>query len=188
MSCDCPICMDTIMGDKNKVITECGHCFHTSCLMTSVAHNGFGCPYCRTAMAEEQNDEESEYGSDNEEDDEEEELFDDYALRGFRFLMGEEDEEDIAQEQYEQQLEEAHEEHADATENNHRMDYPSPAFVTEKLTERGVTMEDLVKLILNQHDAYCMPERQQEALERLDGEIYGKVRIIIGGYNPAENV
>jgi hypothetical protein len=49
---DCPICMEQIESfTKNCVTTECGHCFHTSCLMTSVAHNGFGCPYCRTAMA-----------------------------------------------------------------------------------------------------------------------------------------
>ena len=49
---ECPICMECILDTKNKVTTECGHCFHTNCLMTSVAHNGFGCPYCRTAMAE----------------------------------------------------------------------------------------------------------------------------------------
>ena len=133
-------------------------------------------------MAEEQNDEESEY------DDEEEEIdepYDDYVLRGFRFLMGEEDEEDIAQEQYEQQMEEAAEERANDHELNQEP-MPSAAYVTEKLTERGVRMEDLVKLILEQHDAYNMPERELEALQRLDGEIYGKVRIILGAYNPNE--
>ena len=50
---ECPICMDCIESTTNNcVTTECGHCFHTNCLMKSVAHNGFGCPYCRTAMAE----------------------------------------------------------------------------------------------------------------------------------------
>ena len=68
---DCPICLDTVEGTKNQTITDCGHCFHTSCLMTSVAHNGFGCPFCRTKMAEEVADEESDY------DDEEEEMDDD---------------------------------------------------------------------------------------------------------------
>ena len=97
---DCPICMDVIEGNNNRVTTECGHCFHTSCLMTSVAHNGFGCPYCRSKMAEEQEqEEESEYGSEYEEENEEEE-YHDYALRGLRFftnnLNGEQhDEEDI---------------------------------------------------------------------------------------------
>ena len=185
MSCECPICMELITGDINKVITECGHCFHTSCLMTSVAHNGFGCPYCRTAMAEEQNDEESEYDDDEEEEDLSNVPYDYYVLRGFRFLMGVADEEDIAQEQYEQQIEEAAEERA----NDHELDQepmPSAAYVTEKLTERGVRMEDLVKLLLEQHDAYNMPESELEALERLDGEIYGKVRIILGAYDPNE--
>jgi len=184
MSCECPICMEVITGDKNKVITECGHCFHTNCLMTSVVHNGFGCPYCRTAMAEEPNEEQSEY-DDEEEEEEVDEPFDDFALRGFRFLMGVEDEEDIADEQYEEQLVEAAEERA----NDHELDQepmPSAEYVTEKLIERGVRMEDLVKLILEQHDAYNMPERELEALERLDGEIYGKVRIILGAYNPNE--
>ena len=50
---ECPICLCDIDGPNNKVVTECGHTFHCSCLMQNVAHNGFGCPYCRTAMAEE---------------------------------------------------------------------------------------------------------------------------------------
>jgi hypothetical protein len=50
---ECPICMDAIDPNKNRVTTECGHTFHCSCLMTNVSHNGFACPYCRTAMAEE---------------------------------------------------------------------------------------------------------------------------------------
>ena len=57
---ECPICMDQIEEGKNRITTECGHCFHASCLMTNVAHNGFGCPYCRTAMAEEVEDEEED--------------------------------------------------------------------------------------------------------------------------------
>ena len=183
MSFECPICMDPINGEKNKVTTECGHCFHTNCLMTSIAHNGFGCPYCRTAMAEEPEEEESVYSDDD--DDDFVEPYDDYALRGFRFLMCEErDEEDDIQEQYEQQLEEAADEHA----NDHELNMepmPSAAYVAEKLTERGVTMEDLVKVALWQHDGYNMPESNNDAIERLDGEIYGKLRIIIGGFNPA---
>ena len=69
----CPICMDDIVNNVNCVTTECGHCFHASCLMTNVAHNGFGCPYCRTVMAEDQedSDDDTEYNvvSDDGEDD-----------------------------------------------------------------------------------------------------------------------
>ena len=100
---ECPICMDVLSGTKNIVTTECGHCFHTNCLMTSVAHNGFGCPYCRTEMAaapEESDDDDSEWGSYDEDDDE---LYGDHSLRGARWLFqranGEEvdDEEDSTQ-------------------------------------------------------------------------------------------
>jgi hypothetical protein len=133
-------------------------------------------------MAEEPEEDESVYS--DEDDDDFVEPYDDYALRGFRFLMCEEhDEEDVIQEQYEQQLEEAAEEHA----NDHELamePMPSAAYVSEKLTERGVTMEDLVKVALWQHDGYNMLERDNDAMERLDGEIYGKLRIIIGGFNP----
>ena len=49
---ECPICMETICNNKNIVVTECGHTFHTSCLMKNIAVNGFDCPMCRHSMAE----------------------------------------------------------------------------------------------------------------------------------------
>ena len=67
---DCPICMDPIDGNKNSVVTECGHKFHCSCLMKNSCHNGFDCPMCRSAMVEDMEEEE-------EEDDEEEDYDDD---------------------------------------------------------------------------------------------------------------
>ena len=48
---DCPICMDNIKSCINCTITECGHIFHTRCLMKNILYNGLGCPYCRTQMA-----------------------------------------------------------------------------------------------------------------------------------------
>jgi len=50
---ECPICLISFEPESqiNKVTTECGHTFHCSCLMKNVAHNGFGCPYCRNVMA-----------------------------------------------------------------------------------------------------------------------------------------
>jgi len=38
------------IGDKNQVVTDCGHIFHASCLMQHVSYNGYGCPYCRKNM------------------------------------------------------------------------------------------------------------------------------------------
>ena len=44
---DCPICLTVVNGDTNKVITDCGHTFHCTCLMQNVSANGFACPCCR---------------------------------------------------------------------------------------------------------------------------------------------
>jgi len=129
---ECPICMEIIDFNKNCVTTECGHCFHTNCLMTSVAHNGFGCPYCRTAMAEEIKDEEEEEDEEeHEEDDEEEEdMFNDNSLRGFRFFMNNISGEPHEQEEYE----------------------------------------------------------DDEVLARIEGTVFGKMRIIISNFRPGEGL
>lgn len=183
---DCPICMDLIDDNKNCVTTECGHTFHANCLMTSVAHNGFGCPYCRTVMAQVPNDEDEddEYDEDEDdeydEDDEGHEEVHDHLLRGLRFFMnnlvGEKhDEQDIEEEEVYIQYQENTEPEAPL---------PTASFITQKLIQQGVTMEDLVKSLLLNHEEY---ESQYEQLDRADGEIFGKMRIIISNYTP-ENV
>ncbi len=70
---ECPICMDNIDSKANTVITECGHSFHCSCLMKNTVHNGFGCPYCRTTMAEEpefseEDDDEDDFDDENDDE------------------------------------------------------------------------------------------------------------------------
>ena len=92
---ECPICMDDICLNVNCVTTECGHQFHTSCLMQNVAHNGFGCPYCRNKLAEdieeeEYSDDETDFDEEeeDEEEDEEEPVGDnEMALHGMRQLF-----------------------------------------------------------------------------------------------------
>lgn len=178
---ECPICMEPIEMTKNCLTTECGHCFHTSCLMTSVAHNGFGCPYCRTKMAEEVVDEDSEY------DDEEEiyEQYDDYVLRGLRFfnnnLNGEEhDQEDLDDES--EDTEDTEEEDEDTEEEDEEDTRPPPvSYVAQKLTEQGVTSEDLLKAILCSVNNY---ERDYEDFERVENEIFGRVQTILNNYTP----
>jgi hypothetical protein len=56
---DCPICLTTINGDNNKVITECGHSFHCICLMQNVSVNGFACPCCRCDIKDNKIDKET---------------------------------------------------------------------------------------------------------------------------------
>lgn len=86
---ECPICLEMILANVNCVTTDCGHSFHTSCLMKNTAVNGYDCPYCRTQMAESPEEEDdddldSDSDSDSEYDAEEEE---DYILMGFRWFF-----------------------------------------------------------------------------------------------------
>ena len=172
---DCPICMDSITSATNRVTTECGHCFHTSCLMANVAHNGFGCPYCRTEMAEEP--EESTIVTDDfGETVDDFEPFDDNALRGLRLFMDniegvEHAQADITAEDEEEEGEEEEE------------DKPTPAFIAARLVEQGVTMEDLVKVLLLDHDEY---ESQFPDFEHNEGVQFGRLRIIISNYTPEQ--
>ena len=177
---ECPICMDCILDTKNRVTTECGHCFHTNCLMTSVAHNGFGCPYCRTAMTVEikdEDDDEDDWGSIDSEDED-----DDRALRGFRFMFNMLAAEPNAQEDELEEDEDDEEEEATAAaeDEGHDGDRPSPDYITQKLSEQGVTMAQLVKVMLTSHDEYS----NEESFDRIDDKIYGKLRIIISNYRP----
>jgi hypothetical protein len=176
-SCDCPICMDEIKGKVNIVTTECGHCFHTNCLMACVAHNGFGCPFCRTKMAVEPEDEKESVWED-ERDEEEEEEHEDHALRGFRFFFERVTgvqvtlTEDVEDEEIHIRFENEEEEE----------ELPSPAFITKKLLDQGVTMEQLVTALLTSHDEYA----ENVEMYRTDGVIYGKIRVLISNYDGEE--
>ena len=98
---ECPICLCDIEGQLNQVTTECGHTFHCSCLMQNVAHNGFDCPYCRTAMAQyvQDSDSDDDYSSrgndynDNSDDDDDDSVsvagpgLEAHLLRGMRWMF-----------------------------------------------------------------------------------------------------
>ena len=179
---ECPICMDAIdiEVNKNYITTECGHCFHANCLMKNVARNGFGCPSCRTTMAERTHDDEDD---DEDDDYEADEIYDDDTLRGLRFftnnLLGNNHvEDDIdAELDYQEELLESTEEEQDET-------IPTTQFVSDKLRQQGITYEQLVSLILlHGHEEY-----ESETLERLDGQIFGKMRIIVSNYTREQAV
>jgi hypothetical protein len=171
---DCPICMDTIEGLNNRVMTECGHTFHCSCLMTNIAHNGFGCPYCRTEMAEEP---EEDLDEDEEDEDEEETIFDDDVLTSFRMFQQQVNGDEVEEEPVEdwETVDENEEEQTDAQ-------HPDSAYVTKKLIERGITFEDLVKNILFQEHSEL--ESIYNDHERRSNEIYGQFRAVISQYRP----
>ena len=180
---ECPICMDDIFQDRNCITTECGHCFHASCLMTNISHRGFGCPYCRREMAKEP-EEDLEDEEDLDEDDSEYEDYDedtapdDYALRGLRFFMNrlegvEDDAEDIEEEAnvmpdlYDQQGN-------IVTENDLPQDAPSTQMILQQLLTK-FTQEDLVIALLENHSEYC----DSEFISNRSGEVFGKIRHII---------
>lgn len=121
---ECPICMEIIDLCKNCSTTECGHKFHSNCLMRSIAFNGFGCPYCRFEMVEEiddSEDEEDEEGEDREDGDED----------------GEEGDDDEDDEDYEGEDDE-----------NENQPLPSFELIQKKFIDKGITYESLVKTIM----------------------------------------
>ena len=160
------------MNAKNCVVTDCGHAFHTKCLMTSVAHNGFGCPYCRTSMTDQaplEEEEESidestvveEYEEEREEDADYGEILDDYCLRGMRWMFQSAAGEPID----------------DFEEDENEL--LTPGEIALKLVASGVTMEQLVSAMLMDHDEYFNQRMFRESYQRISRQVYDKVRRMI---------
>jgi hypothetical protein len=114
--------MEIIDLCKNCATTECGHKFHSNCLMKSIAFNGFGCPYCRFEMVEEIDDSEDEEREDGDEEGEDVEDDDD------------DDEED--------------EDYDGEDDENENQPLPSFELIQKKFIEKGITYESLVKTIM----------------------------------------
>ena len=173
---ECPICMENIDSVCNRVVTECGHAFHCSCLMKNAAHNGFGCPYCRTVMAEQ-----PEESDDEDSDDEEETVFDEDALTSFRMFH---------QRINEEEVEEQEEDDDDwgTVDSEVEVDgevlvsaMPDSVYVAEKLLGRGITFEDLVKdALYNAHSNWG----DFDEYERRSSEVYGQFRAVITQFSP----
>jgi hypothetical protein len=131
-------------------------------------------------MAEEpEEDEESLYSEEEEEDDQE--IFDQSALRGFRFFWNNihGDEHDENDEADEQAIEDWAREESDEPDVN----VPTTDFVAQKLREQGVTFEQLVHMMCNlDHEEFT----QDEQAERFSNELFGKIRVIVSNYSPDE--
>ena len=129
---ECPICMEIIDLCKNCATTECGHKFHSNCLMKSIAFNGFGCPYCRFEMVEEIDYSEDEYDEEGEEGEEGE-------------AEAEQGEDDDNDDDNDDEDDEDYEGQHDENENQ-----PLPSFelIQKKFIDKGITYESLVKTIM----------------------------------------
>jgi hypothetical protein len=178
---DCPICFDVI-GEKNNIVTECGHQFHASCLMTNITRNGFGCPCCRTVMAETDTmsatevDDDTEIDYDDEEDDDEEDdEDDDDALRGFRLFANriegiENDQEDLVAEfQY--------------NESTSDVIVPTIQEFTAVLRAQGVTYEQLVANAMMDLDEYTKNNHLMASLDDETNDLWEKMRTYINNYS-----
>lgn len=49
---ECVICLECVNPEKNCCVTDCGHKFHTNCLLKNCERNNFNCPMCRHTMVE----------------------------------------------------------------------------------------------------------------------------------------
>lgn len=170
---ECPICYEEIDLEKNCITTECGHRFHCKCLLQNAATNGFACPMCRSTMAEEPelSDDEDDYEEYSDDEDEEGD-YNDNALTSFRMfhqqLAGEDVEEEeipLVEEPLAQDLE------AEVK--------PNAAYIAAKLVSQGLTMEDMVKCLLVEHEEY---EPDIETNDSCSNRMFGKFRQIISNY------
>jgi hypothetical protein len=126
---------------------------------------------CREKMAEEPEDEDDEDEDEESVWTDEDESIEDDALTSFRMfhqrLNGEEVEDEPAPQD---EAEEAEEE---------AVPRPTAAQIAAKLVEQGVTIEDLVKCLLVEHEEY---DPELETNDRKSGEMFGQFRIIISNY------
>lgn len=141
---ECPICMEKIEANVNQVITECGHTFHCKCLMQNITHNGYGCPYCRTKMAEEVEEEEEEEEEDDEEDEDDwteysEEGLEDHVFTSFRMFFQQLNGEEVEEEE--------EDDYSYVTEVEREI-RPNAEYITSYLLEKGINMVDVLKNLL----------------------------------------
>ena len=199
---DCPICMDPLSETINRVVTECGHAFHTMCLMKSVATNGFACPCCRSTMAEipMDSDDESEWenSDDFETDDDEEENDEDnagfYGMRRMFAFETDDDEEENDEDNAgfygmrrmfavaEYRLEDN--EMVEMMLELEERPIPPVDYIVKELENRGFTTTDFVKNILLDHAEY---EDDLEDFTNISDNIFGQLRIIISNYTKPES-
>jgi hypothetical protein len=150
---DCPICFDDIDVNKNSVVTECGHKFHASCLLRSIAHGNFDCPCCRFELAEKP--EESDDGYDEEDDDEDE--IEDEIMQSMRWMFPRAEGEELE--------EEFEEEEEEVTPN------VPLSYIMENLTTMDYNFEDMVRILLNDFLDNDQDERSIGILENVSGLI-----------------
>ena len=160
MTAECPICYIPIEYNTNCVVTECGHKFHCSCLMTHCSTNGFSCPYCRAKTATnntDYDDDNSNYQSTIESEDDDdttnldecmcEDCVEYNILKCFRMFYQRIEGEEV-EEEYHNPIDE--EDNEETEEDN--IEYPSIEYIFEKLIIRGYDHNKLLHYILMDYE------------------------------------
>jgi hypothetical protein len=163
--------MEKIEKNKNNLTTDCGHTFHTSCLLTNIAKNGFGCPYCRTLLAEKESDDESlptlidaeEYNWETEVNQIDLTETDAALAWNAEITPLLENVERREVETLDADLPDTH-------------TIPTPREIVTKLQERGITMYHFVQAFLKDFVSYGNDE---ETFMRVDDELYEHINEII---------
>jgi hypothetical protein len=191
---ECSICMDDMYITQNYTKTDCGHCFHTTCLMSNVSHNGFNCPNCRTKMSNEHSesyeteDEDSVYENeyiyshqDYLQTQQENTIIhytnQDYIMRGLRFFNNNID---GIQHNYNDLVDEVdYIRECDQFENAKQefaSKLPSLEKITECMIRKNITYTDLIQVILNeQQNVYS----NNTDYYNKSCDVFGKIKSII---------
>uniref|UniRef100_A0A6C0IHK2 RING-type domain-containing protein n=1 Tax=viral metagenome TaxID=1070528 RepID=A0A6C0IHK2_9ZZZZ len=149
---ECSICMEIIDISINICTTECGHCFHSSCLIKNISHNGFGCPYCRKVLAEnpiqnnefdESNVNDNNIDLDHIDDQEADYKYNDYELRGLRWLFNRANGEEIEQYGYEKPYEDVYLEEYYEEKDTLKKLLPT-SLIKENMLKKNVTYDELI--------------------------------------------
>lgn len=174
---ECPICLDQILSSsKNCVTTDCGHTFHTSCLMKNTAVNGYDCPYCRTQMAESPGDdsEDDEDSEDNDSESEDREEEEEYVLMGFRWfnqqINGEELEGDAVE--YEEFLKEEREWNAETDQTSEEVKGKIENIILGLKKIDTISYEDLLRAFIHTSiDKFSLNHEAEEAFRKVHSTI-----------------
>ena len=138
--------------------------------MKNAINNGFGCPMCRQIMAEEPEEDEDD---DNESYESWNQVWsqlqEDNALTSFRMFQQRLNNEEVEEEPAEEPVQEDDED-----------EMPTPEYLATKLAEKGITMTDMIKTLLLEHEEY---EQDFEVFERRNSEMYGEIRRLILHYD-----
>lgn len=175
---DCPICMECIISTTtNCLTTDCGHTFHTSCLMKNTAINGYGCPCCRAQMAEEP-DASISSSDDNDEDDSDVESFydeaeEDYVMIGFRWFFqqihGEELEGDAAE--YEELLKEERDWDEESEKEREVAKTKIDNILLGLNTINTISYEELLKAFLYEHSDGFTSNHSRDNFQKVNNTI-----------------